>query len=239
MIDLSKSESAVSEVIGNIMIFAIVLASVAIVLLAGGPLVESGQNLAKMDYITSTFLFLQSDVNRVAFNQIPFQNIVLKLGGGSLILDSDSNISNITLQINGNNFSCNDYIEYTYKGTHMAYINGGVYKLYNSQSAQMSTQMISAPRIFVRENMTYVSLYHLTGHVSRAGIGNVLLTIHYNSTLVDTFPSSNLTIELQGSYADVQGRYLEDQGFNRTTGNNYTLATDHVTVTQYFLTVND
>jgi len=239
MIDFSKSESAVSEVIGNIMIFAIVITSVGIVLLAGGPLVESGLDSAKMDYITSTFLFLQSDTNRVAFNQIPFQNIDFKLGGGSLILDSDSNISNITLQINGTNFSCNDYIEYTYKGTHMAYINGGLYKLYNSQSTLISTQMISAPRIFVRENMTYVSLYHLNGNVSRAGRGSVLLMIHHNSTLVDTFPFSNLTIDLQGSYADVQGRYLEAQGFNRTTGNNYSLATDHVTITQYFLNVNN
>ena len=199
---------------------------------------EGAMDLSKMDYITSTFLMVQSEINRVAYNQVPYQNIHLKLGGGSLILDPDNNVNNITLYVNGTNFSCRDSLEYSYKGTHMAYINGGVYQLYNSGSAEM----ISPPRTYVRQNMTYVSLYHLTGYISRGGAGNELLLIEYNTTQVNKYqpaPGNNLTIMLEGPYADVQGRYLEGQGFFRTVGTNYTIASEYVIITQYFLSVKD
>lgn len=234
----SKSDSAVSEVIGNIQIFAIVVVSIGLVMVVGGPILTNAQDSAKLDYIISTFVILQSDINRVAYNQAPFQNMDLKLGGGSLVYGPDGNITNITVQINGTNFSNSDYIEYSYKGNKIAYISGGVYEIYRSGS----WRMISAPRIFVRQNMTYISMYHLSGNGSRGGIGNVKLSLHYNETRVDTFrpiAGSNLTISLNGLYADVQGNYLEDQGFTKITGNNYTIASETVTISQYFITIND
>jgi hypothetical protein len=235
---LLRSDSAVSEVIGNLLIFSIVTTSIGLVFVVGGPVVNSAGDWARLDYIQSTFIILQSDINRVAYNQAPFQNTGLKLGGGSLMQGTDNSITNITVQINGSNVSCSDYIEYTYKGTGIAYINGGVYKKYATGSAQM----ISAPRIYVLQNMTYISLYHLSGTISRGGMGNVGLSITYGSTQVDTYcpdAGNNLTIVLQGEYADVQGRYLEDQGFINISSDTYSIATDCVTVTQYFVSVED
>lgn len=74
------------------------------------------------------------------------------------------------------------------------------------------------------------------------GMGYVGLSINYNSTQVDTFypaAGQNLTIVLDGEYTDVQGRYLEDQGFVRTIDNKYSIYTDHVIVSQYFVTIED
>jgi len=235
---LLRSDSAVSEVVGNLLIFSIVITSIGLVFVVGGPIVNSAEDSAKLDYITSTFVIIQSDIIRVAYNQAPFQNSGLKLGGGSFALGTNSNITNITVQVNNTNFSCSDYIEYTYKDSRIAYINGGVYHRYPSGTASM----ISAPRVYVLQNMTYISLYHLLGNISMGGMGNVGLSISYNSTQVDTFypvAGQNLTIALGGDYTDVQGRYLEDQGFVRTIGTNYSIYADHVTVSQYFVTIAD
>ncbi len=235
---LLRSDSAVSEVVGNLLIFSIVITSIGLVFVVGGPIVNSAEDSAKLDYITSTFVVMQSDITRVAYNQAPFQNSGLKLGGGSFSLGTNSNINNITVQVNNTNFSCSDYIEYTYKDSRIAYINGGVYRRYPSESAKI----ISAPRIYVQQNMTYISLYHLIGNISMGGMGYVGLSISYDSTQVDEFnpaAGSNLTIELKGDYVDVQGRYLEDQGFVNPTGNNYSIATDHVVISQYFVTIEE
>ena len=73
------------------------------------------------------------------------------------------------------------------------------------------------------------------------GMGYVGLSISYDSTQVyEFYPAngSNLTIELRGEYIDVQGRYLEDQGFVKTASN-YSIATDHVVISQYFVTIEE
>jgi len=237
---LLRSDSAVSEVVGNLLIFSIVITSMGLVFVVGGPIVNSAEDSAKLEYITNTFVIIQNDIIRVAYNQAPFQNSGLKLGGGSFALGTNSNITNISVQVNNTNFSfsCSDYIEYTYKDSRIAYINGGVYHRYPSGSASM----ISAPRIYVLQNMTYISLYYLSGNISMGGMGYVGLSINYNSTQVDTFypaAGQNLTIVLDGEYTDVQGRYLEDQGFVRTIDNKYSIYTDHVIVSQYFVTIED
>ena len=234
---LLRSDSAVSEVVGNLLIFSIVITSMGLVFVVGGPIVNSAEDSAKLEYITNTFVIIQNDIIRVAYNQAPFQNSGLKLGGGSFALGTNSNITNISVQVNNTNFSCSDYIEYTYKDSRIAYINGGVYHRYPSGSASM----ISAPRIYVLQNMTYISLYHLIGNISMGGMGYVGLSISYDSTQVDEFypaAGSDLTIKLQGEYVDVQGRYLEDQGFVKS-GSTYSITTDHVVVTRYFVNVSD
>ena len=233
---LLRSDSAVSDVVGNLLIFSIVITSMGLVFAVGGPIVNSAEDSAKLDYIISTFVVLQSDITRVAYNQAPFQNSGLKLGGGSFALGSNSNITNITVQVNNTIISCSDYIEYTYKDSRIAYINGGIYQRYPTGYAKI----ISAPRIYVLQNMTYISLYHLIGNISMGGMGNVGLSISYDSTQVDEFyPEGDLIIELQGEYIDVQGRYLEDQGFVNSAGNIYSITTDHVVISQYFVTIND
>jgi hypothetical protein len=106
-----KSEKAVSEVIGMVMILSIMMLVIGSIMLVGVPMIESGKSSAKMDVAMNSFLSLQNDIEEVVRGPIwvidpssvtnisesgPSRETEFQLMGGTLSAVPNSNSSSLT-----------------------------------------------------------------------------------------------------------------------------------------------
>jgi hypothetical protein len=98
---IRPDESGVSEAIGFMLIFGIVIAGIGLVTLYGYPLLLQQQVSADEKIMEKNMIVLQNDVKSLAYKTVPFKETSLKIGGGSLtVYNSSSNTPSSTLQIN-------------------------------------------------------------------------------------------------------------------------------------------
>lgn len=110
-----RSEKAVSEVIGMVMILSIMVIVVGSILLVGVPMIESGKERARMDVAANSFLSMQNDIEEVVRGPIwivepstvpnperlgPSRETEFELMGGTITVFPNSN--GITYQVAGN-----------------------------------------------------------------------------------------------------------------------------------------
>ena len=89
--NISKSnESGVSESIGFMLIFTIVIAGIAIVTLYGYPLLLQQQLGAEEKIMEKNMIVLQNDMKSLAYKTVPYKETALKIGGGSLTVYNSS-----------------------------------------------------------------------------------------------------------------------------------------------------
>ena len=97
----SANDNGVSESIGFMLIFTIVIAGIALVTLYGYPLLLKQQVSADEKIMEKNMIVLQNDIKTLAYKTVPFKDTALKIGGGSLtVYDSGSSTPSSTLQIN-------------------------------------------------------------------------------------------------------------------------------------------
>lgn len=110
-----RSEKAVSEVIGMVMILFIMVIVIGAILLVGVPMIESGKDRARMDVAANSFMSMQNDIEEVVRGPIwitdpygvaninrlgPSRETEFELMGGTITVLSNSN--GITYQVAGN-----------------------------------------------------------------------------------------------------------------------------------------
>jgi hypothetical protein len=98
---IRPNERGVSEAIGFMLIFGIVIAGIGLVTLYGYPLLLQQQVSADEKIMEKNMIVLQNDVKSLAYKTVPFKETSLKIGGGSLtVYNSSSDTPSSTLQIN-------------------------------------------------------------------------------------------------------------------------------------------
>jgi hypothetical protein len=98
---IRPDERGVSEAIGFMLIFGIVIAGIGLVTLYGYPLLLQQQVSADEKIMEKNMIVLQNDVKSLAYKTVPFKETSLKIGGGSLtVYNSSSNTPSSSLQIN-------------------------------------------------------------------------------------------------------------------------------------------
>ena len=98
---IPSNEQGVSESIGFMLIFTIVIAGIALVTLYGYPLLLQQQLGAEEKIMEKNMIVLQNDMKSLAYKTVPFKETSLKIGGGSLTVYNSSYISsssNITIR---------------------------------------------------------------------------------------------------------------------------------------------
>jgi len=94
------NDSGISESIGFMLIFTIVIAGIALVTLYGYPLLLQQQLGAEEKIMEKNMIVLQNDVKSLAYKTVPFKETSLKIGGGSLtVYNSSYSPSSSTLNI--------------------------------------------------------------------------------------------------------------------------------------------
>jgi hypothetical protein len=84
------NDDAVSEAIGFILIFSIVVIGIAIVVLYGFPLLVAGQGGADIRTMEQTMIVLQNDLKTISYKMVPYKETALQVSGGVLSVTGSS-----------------------------------------------------------------------------------------------------------------------------------------------------
>ncbi len=95
-----SNDSGVSESIGFMLIFTIVIAGIGLVTLYGYPLLLQQQVSADEKIMEKNMIVLQNDIKSLAYKTVPFKETSLKIGGGSLTVYNSSDTSAIVINKN-------------------------------------------------------------------------------------------------------------------------------------------
>ncbi len=85
-----QNDDGVSEAIGFILIFSIVVIGIAIVVLYGFPLLIAGQGSADMRNMEQTMIVLQNDQKSISYKMVPYKETALQVQGGMLFVTGES-----------------------------------------------------------------------------------------------------------------------------------------------------
>jgi hypothetical protein len=200
-----SNDRGVSEAIGFMLIFGIVIAGIGLVTLYGYPLLLQQQVSADEKIMEKNMIVLQNDIKSLAYKTVPFKETSLKIGGGSLtVYNSSSNSPSSTIQINDFNGSTS-YLppfipntkftpgELRYESmssqTDISLQNGAVVM---RPRVQPGSTMIAEPRWFYdsRTNKMVINLINITSTniMAKEGIGTVQMSLegepYFNESII-------------------------------------------------------
>jgi hypothetical protein len=183
----SLSERGVSEAIGFILIFSMVIAGIGLVTLYGYPMLMQQQSSANEQIMEKNMIVLQNDVKSLAYKTVPYQETSLKVEGGSLTVYNTTSIPAV-LKIDITNCGATQYVSafqsgdlrYSSEsaGTDISLQNGAVVmRPQVSPGSVNGSVMLAEPRWFY-DNQTNTMVINLigvnnTGIMSRTGISTV------------------------------------------------------------------
>jgi len=96
---MRSNEEGISESIGFMLIFTIVIAGIALVTLYGYPLLLQQQLSAEEKIMEKNMIVLQNDMKSLAYKTVPYKETSLKIGGGSLTVYNSSLSSSSSFNI--------------------------------------------------------------------------------------------------------------------------------------------
>lgn len=150
------ADSGVSETVGFILIFGIMMTGIALVTLYGYPALVNAQADANIRNMERNMIVLQSDFNTLVYKSVPYKETTMQVSGG--VLSVEPIISNFMIK-DGNDNPLITYPDLTKQGTgaiqfisdtgevSIALQNGAVVKHQSDGSV-----MLSKPRWFIDTN---------------------------------------------------------------------------------------
>lgn len=195
-------EDGVSESIGFVIIFSLVMIGIGLVTLYGYPLLLKQQSATNVRNMERDMIILQNDVKSLAYKNIPYKETSLQVAGGALTVfgcNSPGYRANFTISV----INLTDSSEYLrieqnaagqlrYESDSLddvvALENGGVLR---RQKFSQGSAMLAEPRWYIDNTMgneTFViNLINISSDTvrSRTGVGTVkmaLKDVWYNET---------------------------------------------------------
>jgi hypothetical protein len=180
----------VSESIGFLLIFTLMMAGIGLVTLYGYPLLMQQQTGADEQIMEKNMIVLQNDVKSLAYKTVPYKETALKIGGGSLTVFNSSTTPQVfTISIRD---SSTTYVNEFHPGdlryvsesarTDLSLQNGAVAK---RDRAGQGSVMLAEPRWFYDSaaNTMVINLisFNSTELVGRTGIGTVQMALKDSS----------------------------------------------------------
>jgi hypothetical protein len=214
---MRSNERGVSEAIGFMLIFGMVIVGIGLVTLYGYPLLLQQQVGADEKIMEKNMIVLQNDVKSLAYKTVPFKETSLKIGGGSLtVYNSSYSPPSSTLQINNGaiaSYLPPDYTvnteftpgELRYESisaqTDISLQNGAVVlRPRINQGSTSGSVMLADPRWFfdTSTNKMVINLIEFTSDsvMSKEGIGTVQMSLVGEPYFNETIVPANQDIEL-------------------------------------------
>jgi hypothetical protein len=219
-----RKDAAVSETLGYILLFAIVTLSIAVIYAIGYPALQTNMESNIFESAEQSFIVLQSNIDKVAFDQVPVKVLKIKLQRSSV---SVSNESSMTINYDGNPplFVPTGEIVFEKSDKTLTYEMGGVFKAYPPDS----NVMVSKPPIYVTADddvtVTTIGLISLKGRGYASGKGITTISLHHDSSTMNMSPSiTNVTVQINSKHASKWTEYLENTGFTITNTTSSTVS---------------
>jgi len=95
------SDAAVSEIVGFMIIFGIMLTGIGLITLYGYPMLLQEQQNTNIRNMERNMILLQSDVNALVYKNVPYKETTMQVSGGTLRVDPGGLTSSFTVDANG------------------------------------------------------------------------------------------------------------------------------------------
>jgi hypothetical protein len=220
--------SGVSESIGFLLIFTIVIAGIGLVTLYGYPMLLKQQTSADEQIMEKNMIVLQNDVKSLAYKTIPYKETSLKIGGGVLtVYNSTYTPASSSIKIYDSStvyvdaFRSGDLMYSSDSaGTDISLQNGAVVLL---RHAEPGSVMLAEPRWFYdsQTNTMVINLVNITstGMMAKMGIGTVQMELGETQFLKTDTPPLTAEVYLEYTPDPVQDYSIAwDNYFQKTLG---------------------
>lgn len=226
-------DRGVSEVVGYILTFTVVIATVTVIYTSGMPMVEQTSETAVLQSMKTTFLSLQSTVKKVALDQSPVRTVKFNLIKGSLAAKESPDAGWLNVTVDGTHYNQSfGNIEYRIGSKKVIYENGAVIEHSPGGNIIISNPPIYFTNYSGNKNV-FISAINVSGEFS-AGGGIAEIPLQHDNTHVAIHPGVDITVSMTSSYGDAWGRYLTETfgGSHPITINNcnLTLVTHNVSI---------
>ena len=194
--DKQKRADAVSESIGFLLIFTMVIVGIGLVTQYGYPMLHQQQTSADEQIMEKNMIVLQNDMKSLAYKTIPYTETSLKIGGGTLTVYNASNdASTVRIYYGGTSpydasFKLGDLRYESITADRILSIQDGA--VITRNMIESGSSMLAEPRWFYDgpTNTWVVNLISInsTNNMSRAGIGDVQMGLgqtYYNMSIAD------------------------------------------------------
>ena len=216
--DNDRGDKAVSETVGFILLFGVVVIGMSFIYVSGYPILQSNMDSSIFQGAEQSFIVIQSDMKMVSFDQTPVKNMKLKLHSAGMWIN---NTPSMEISYNG---TSTHYpmgkIEYIKDKRSLAYENGAVMVQYDTGSKIM----LSDPRIYSTviggDDITTIGIVQVNGNSGSSGNAVITLKMEHNDTvLTRTDVPVDVTLVMNSDYAYVWRDHLEDIGFTTDSAN--------------------
>lgn len=195
-------ERGISEAIGFILIFSIVIAGIGLVTLYGYPLLLSQQTNANERIMEKNMIVLQNDLKSLAYKTVPYKETSLKIDGGTLAVYntfSTPPVATIDVQTCGGGIK---YVDAFHPGdlryssesasTDISLQNGAVVLRRHFEPGSV---MLAEPRWFydTQTNTVVINLIGVSSpdSMARSGIGTVRMAMGETTYSQYDLPAGN------------------------------------------------
>lgn len=219
--------AGVSESIGFLLIFTMVIAGIGLVTLYGYPMLIQQQTSADEQIMQKNMIVLQNDVKSLAYKAVPYKETSLKIGGGALtVYNSSYTPSTSSIKIYNNSI---DYLVSFHSGdlmyssvsagTDISLQNGAVVL---RKHAEPGSVMLAEPRWFYdgQTGTLVINLVTFTSTeiLSREGVGTVQMALGEPQFRIENIPVGN-TVTLEYTPNPEQDYSIAwDNYFQKTLG---------------------
>jgi len=244
--------SGVSETIGFIIIFGIVMTGIGIVTLYGYPALIQEQSNANIKNMEKNMLVLQSDLKSLTFKSVPYQESTIQVSGGTLIFENPpanpSEYPYFEVNITGSptKYHLGELRYITSDGQATVTLeNGAVHIRY--WSSPLGSAMLSPPSWYYdSQTGTYVIQMirmNASSYLAQTGIGVVQMQLSNSNQLPPQDVDSNDYITYKPSFENHYGvawsNYLRSPGLmlKENSGNFYFKDNSTLVIKEYNATI--
>jgi hypothetical protein len=206
----STADSGVSESIGFLLIFGMVIVGIGLVTLYGYPMLLQQQTSADKQIMEKNMIVLQNDMKSLAFKTVPYKETSLNIGGGTLTVHNTSN-SNTHIRIyesSGQPYEdvrLGDLQYYSVSSDSEITLENGAVVM--RPLVEKGSSMLAQPRWFF-DSQTKTMVINLitinsTFNISRSGVGTVQMTMGMTNYSVFTPVTTTVCVK----YSDPMDYY--------------------------------
>lgn len=204
---IERKEKAVSETVGFVIILGIVMSGIGLVTLYGYPALLDRQADANIKNMEKTLIVLQTDINTLAYKNVPYQETTVQVSGGTLSVAPHH--SEPYFDITVDTFHTQFFpgkLRFISEdgGTIIVLENGAVIKRYPGITGSV---MIAEPRWYYDSptETLVITLINITGsNLAQTGIGTISMQLDPDN------PPNTQRIRTYGN--DVYIHYENDYG---------------------------
>lgn len=216
-----KSESAVSPVIGIIIILGLTILSISTLLIYSVPTLDGLEDMAKAQKVEQAFTVFDSRTSKVALGESPIQTTYVSLMGGTINVNGDQNAYNeskiviVTIDISDTNYSAFMNNRYRWRSWDH-FVGGAGFDEFNCSLGSIEyslddriiayegggvwskyptggTIMISPPEFHYNGETLTLPLMKINGRSGVSGTGDVGVAISSNNMPLVLFPNTTMS----------------------------------------------